>query len=241
MKVTREINWKTLFFELVIVFIGLLAALQVDEYKDRRAFEAAQQRYLERMHDDLVNYLEKTESTVQFMEQTREAVEHVWASIEAGEIVGEDTEKFEHGLIYIGHLPSNPLPRGAYDEMVASGMFSALESNQLQRAISQLYSTHDFVETNFAWWRDTFLHTERYIHKLVQFYDGEGETILMTDTLAEPNRRVAYDFEKLVNDVKFRNGIYWGRDVRSDWVEWVTQLRTQAEEVRQLLKSELAS
>lgn len=241
MKVTREINWKALFFELVIVFIGLLAALQVDEYKDRRAFEAAQQRYLERMHDDLVNYLEKTESTVQFMEQTREAVEHVWASIEAGEIVGGDTEKFEHGLIYIGHLPSNPLPRGAYDEMVASGMFSALESNQLQRAISQLYSTHDFVETNFAWWRDTFLHTERYIHKLVQFYDGEGETILMTDTLAEPNRRVAYDFEKLVNDVKFRNGIYWGRDVRSDWVEWVTQLRTQAEEVRQLLKSELAS
>lgn len=87
--------------------------------------------------------------------------------------------------------------------MVAAGMFSALESNQLQRAISQLYSTHDFVETNFAWWRDTFLHTERYIHGLVQFYDGEGETIFMTDTLPEPNRRVAYDFEKLVNDVKF--------------------------------------
>ena len=63
----------------------------------------------------------------------------------------------------------------------------------------------------------------------------------MTDTLAEPNRRVAYDFGKLVSDVKFRNGIYWGRDVRSDWVEWVTQLRTQAEEVRQLLRSELAS
>lgn len=88
MKTTREINWKTLFFELVIVFVGLLAALQVDEYRDRRVFEAAQQRYLERMHDDLVTYLEKTESTVQFMEQTREAVDHVWASIEAGEIVG---------------------------------------------------------------------------------------------------------------------------------------------------------
>jgi hypothetical protein len=240
MKVNREINWKTLFFELVIVFVGLLAALQVDEYRDRRAFEAAQNRYLERLHDDLVAYLDRTESTVEFLGKTRDAVNHVWASIQAGEIVNGDTEQFEHGLIYIGHLPSNPLPRGAYDEMVASGMFSALESNELQHAISQLFSTHDFVETNFAWWRDNFLHTERYIYELVQFSDGEGETILMTDTLAEPNRRVAYDFDQLSGDLGFRNGIYWARDVRSDWVEWVTQLRTQAEQVRRLLRGELA-
>ena len=239
MKSIRTINWKTLFFELVIVFVGLLAALQVDEYRDRRAFEAAQTRYLERLHDDLAIYLEETESTEEFLKDTRDAVEHVWDSIQAGEIINGDNERFEHGLIYMGHLPSNPLPRGAYDEMVASGMFSALESTELQRSISRLFSTHDFVETNFAWWRDTFLYTERYLYELVRFYDGEGEVILMNATLAEPRRRVDFDFARLSADASFRNGIYWARDVRSDWYEWVSVLRNQAEEVRLILESEL--
>jgi hypothetical protein len=235
MRVIREINWKTLFFELVIVFIGLLAALQVDDYRDRRAFEVAQTRYLERLRDDLAAYLGQTESTVEFLNDTRDAVDHIWASIEAGEIIDGNIEQFEHGLIYMGHLPSNPLPRGAYDEMVASGMFSALQSNELQRAISQLFSTHDFVETNFSWWRDSFLHTERYVFGLLQFSYGEGEAVLMNDTLAEPKRHVSFDFDQLAGDMKFRNGIYWARDVRSDWVEWVTELRTQSEQVRRLL------
>ena len=77
------------------------------------------------------------------------------------------------------------------------------------------------------------------LYELVRFYDGEGEIILMNDTLAEPKRRVEYDFDRLSSDVNFRNGIYWARDVRSDWYEWMSELRTQAEDVRSMLEYEL--
>jgi hypothetical protein len=240
MRRTPGLNWRPLLFELVIVFVGLLAALQVDDYRQQREFRQAQQRYLVRLHEDLGLYLRDTEQIFDFLVEARDATNYVWDSIQAGELIGNDRRTFEKGLIYMGHLPSNPLPRSAYDEMVASGMFSALESVELQRAISRLFATHAFMESNFAWWRENVLYDERYIDELVDFYDDPGEPVDRAGMFSEPVRRVDFDLAALATDRVFRNSIYWARDTRSDWVEWNTRLRTQALEVSALLEAELA-
>ena len=235
-----SLNWRTLVFELIVVFIGLLAALQVDDYRQQREFRQAQHRYLVRLHEDLEAYLRSTEDIFDFLVEARDAIEHVWESLQAGELIGGDRRKFERGLIYMGHLPSNPMPRSAYDEMVASGMFSALESVELQRAISRLFSTHAFMESNFAWWRENVLHDERYMDGLVDYYDDPGEPIDREGMFSEPTRRVDFDLAALAADRTFRNAIYWARDTRSDWVEWNALLRKHVMEVAALLEAELA-
>lgn len=240
MNTRSKLNWRALLFELAIVFIGLLAALQVDDYRQQREFRQAQHRYLVRLHEDLGLYLRDTSEIFDFLVETRDAVEHVWDSLQAGEVIGGDRRKFERGLIYMGHLPSNPLPRSAYDEMVASGMFSALESVELQRAISRLFATHAFMESNFAWWRENVLHDERYIDELVDFHDEPGEPADRQGMFSEPVRRVDFDLAALAADRIFRNSIYWARDTRSDWVQWNSLLRSQVLEVTGLLEAELA-
>ncbi len=239
MKLTRTLNWRNLFFELVVVFIGLLAALQVDDYRQQREFQQAQHRYLVRLNEDMQLYLESTDEILGFLVEVRDAMEHVWNSLQAGELVNGDRATFEKALIYMGHLPSNPLPRSAYDEMVASGMFSALESVELQSAISRLFATHAFMESNFAWWRENVLFDERYIDRLVDYYDDPGEPIDRQSLFAEPSRRVRFDLETLAADREFRNAIYWARDTRSDWVEWNQRLRADVLAARKLLEEEL--
>ena len=239
MKFTKALNWRNLFFELVIVFIGILAALQVDDYRQQQAFEQAQYRYLARLNEDLKLYLDSTESTLKLLIDIRDAMEHVWDSLQAGEVIDGDRKTFEFGLIYLGHLPSNPLPRSAYDEMVASGMFSSLESIELQSAISKLFSTHAFMESNFTWWRENVLYDERHMDTLVDFYDDPGESVDRGALFAEPSRRVSFDLKVLAADREFRNGIYWARDTRSDWVEWNTLLRNEVLQAMKLLEAEL--
>lgn len=43
--------------ELLIVFIGLLAALQVESWRERRSWAAAESRLLERLQGDLADSL----------------------------------------------------------------------------------------------------------------------------------------------------------------------------------------
>jgi hypothetical protein len=232
-------DWRVIVLELVIVFVGLFAALQLDSYRDQQAFKAAQHRHLLRMSQELENYLEFTKDTQTFLRENHEAVTHVSSSLQAAEILNGDEALFQKGVIYFAHLPSNPLPRASYEEMVASGMFSALESEELKKAISGLYSMHEFVETNFEWWRDGALRFEEELASWVDYYDeaplGDETGFLFN----EPERRIRYDFEALAKERRIRNGFYWARDSVSDWYEFTERLRDHAADVDVLIKQQL--
>jgi hypothetical protein len=239
MSQNKKWDWRVIVLELVIVFVGLFAALQLDSFRDQQEFQAAQNRHLFRMSQELESYLENTESTRTFLEENFLAVSHVHASLQAGEILNGDEKQFEKGIIYFAHLPSNPLPRASYEEMVASGMFSALESEELKTAISDLYSLHGFVEKNFAWWREGALSFEDELASWVDYYDESplsGEEGFLS---GEPERRVRYDFDELAANRRAKNGFYWARDSVSDWLAFTGFLRTSAQKTNELITQEL--
>lgn len=235
-----SLDWRVLTVELLVVFIGLFAALQLDNYRDQQRFEEAQQRYLSRMHGDLADYLEWTAGMMNMLEYNKRAVDHVYESLKAGEIINGDTGLFERGVIYFAHLPSLPLPRSSYEEMVASGMFTALESEDLQSAISQLYSWDESALSNFSWWRVGPMNFQRRLMGFVEYYDDPGEIAGNGIVQNEPIRRVSYDFEVLASDPSFRNGFYWARDSVSDWLSFLQSTRNEAEKVMQLIENQPA-
>jgi hypothetical protein len=235
-----HIEWGALATELVVVFVGLFAALQVDDWRDRRAHAATETLYLRRLSEDLKSYISDTETIMPFLQRNHRAVEHVSASFEAGHILRGDTALFELGLIYVGHLPTIDRPRAAYDEMVASGMFARLGSLDLQKAVSNLYATQAAVESNFSWWRNQPLELERDLAPFVQHYStgmAKGQVGL---TLNEPERHIRFDFEQLRSKPEIRNGYYWATDTHSDWVEWSGKLLGLARTAEALVAKELA-
>jgi hypothetical protein len=232
-------NWRDIALELAIVFVGLFAALQLDTYNDQRNFREAQHRYLERLQQELVEYRETASDQLRFTLEFHRSVAHVSDSFVAGEIIDGDTYKFERGLIYVGHLPSNPLPRTSYNEMVAAGMFTALESEALKRAISDLYSVHDFTEENFTWWREGALALEAYLYDFVEYYDDDGPPLNEGVAKNEPERRVRFNFDELAANRRIRNGFYWAKDIHSDWAEWSRDLLDFATNADNLILQEL--
>lgn len=232
MKFLHKTDWQTLALELVIVFVGLLAALQVDQWREEKNYYAAENRYLTRLGEDLDASIASSRDYLDFMKLHHEGVRHVNQSFSAGEILDGNSKLFEFGLIYVGHLPSVPIHRSAYDEMVASGMFARLRSEKLKRAVSGLYASHDLVERNFSWWRGQVLRLSNRLMNRVTYY-SEGELTNSNPLLLnEPQRRVRFDFKDLHSDAEIRNEFYWADDTHSDWVEWTATLIEHAEDAR---------
>lgn len=238
------LDYRALGAELLIVFIGLFAALQLDEWRDERALDEAELRYLERLRSDLGSFIEFAGKYVGYRALIADAVRHVNDSLVAGEILGGDRREFEQGLIFVAHLPDLRMQRSSYDEMVAAGMFARLKSEDLKRAVSMLYSMQGQVERLFSWWRDGPVGLSDYLEASVTYYsdgpasatgdaevDGEAENV---------RRRADFDFDALRRDLRVRNGFYWATDTHDDWIRMTRALQTQAEKALTILDAELA-
>lgn len=227
--------------ELFVVFVGLFAALQLDDWRDRREQAKTETIYLRRLGEDLHAYVASLERVIPSLESHRRAVQHVSDSLAAGRILDGDTELFEAGVIYVAQLPSLKTPNSAYQEMVASGVFARLRSTELQKAVSELYATQAKVEADFSWWRQSPNELQDAIAPYVEYY-SVGPRVKSTDLRAWGDEaRARYDFDKLRARPEIRNGYYWAADTHSDWVEWSTELLELARAADAAVTKELAT
>lgn len=227
--------------ELLVVFIGLFAALQLDDWRDRRELAKTETIYLRRLSEDLRAYVESLETVLPNLESHRRAVKHVSDSLAAGHILDDDAALFEAGLVYAAHLPSLKTPSSAYQEMVAFGVFARLRSTELQQAVAELYATQAMVEANFTWWRQGPLQLESAFRPYVE-YHSVGPRVKSTDLRATVNEaRAWYDFGALRTHPDIRNGFYWAADTHADWVEWSTRLLELARAADAAVTKELAT
>lgn len=218
-------NWKALTAQLFVTFIGLVGALQVNDWRDQRDRIKTETVYLHRLSDDLKSYIASLKLSIPVVEEHRRAVAHIHESFGAGRILRGDTALFESGLIYVAHLPSVNRPMSAYEEMVASGVFARLRSSELQRAVSELYATQTWVDANFSWWREGPSQLEVALQPFVEYYSEGFDRVASTAFLAgSEGRRIRYDFHQLRSQPVIRNGYYWAEDTHSDWVEWSKKL-----------------
>jgi hypothetical protein len=226
--------------ELLVVFVGLFAALQLDDWRERREQAKTETIYLHRLSEDLHAYVESLELVIPTFESHRRAVQHVSDSLAAGRILDDDTALFEAGVVYVAHLPSIKTPSSAYQEMVASGVFARLRSTELQKEVAELYATQAKVEANFSWWRQKPIQLENAFQPYVEYY-SVGQRVKSTDLRAEADEaRARYDFDELRARPEIRNGYYWAADTHSDWVEWSTRLLELARAADAAVTKELA-
>ncbi len=236
-----KLDYRALGAELFIVFVGLFLALQVDEWRQDGELDEAEVRYLQRLKEDLESFVEYAEGFLETRESISSAVQHVSDSLTAGQIIGDDRRKFEAGIIYVGHLPDLRLQRSSYDEMVASGMFARLRSEELKSAIATLYATDEQTKRNFSWWRNSAEALfEELQHYVGPFSQNRPESV--DDVRPDLSiNRVEFKFETLHGERAIRNRYFWAADIHSDWVRMTRTLLTMTEEAILILDEELSN
>ena len=83
--------------ELLVVFVGLFAALQLDDWRERREQAKTETIYLHRLSEDLHAYVESLELVIPTFESHRRAVQHVSDSLAAGRL-GPQPQAWRHAI-----------------------------------------------------------------------------------------------------------------------------------------------
>jgi hypothetical protein len=125
-----RLNWRLLIGEFVVIVVGVLMALWVDDWRARRADQALARHLVESVADDLRADITELEAVLGDARSVGEASERL--------LKGSDPSTWAADIAAVAGGIDFDLSDVAYREMMSSGSSQVLP-NDLRREISQYY------------------------------------------------------------------------------------------------------
>ncbi|HSG48659.1 MAG TPA: hypothetical protein VLA43_12640, partial [Longimicrobiales bacterium] len=128
----------TLFLELTLLVVGILLALGVDGWLERRREAAVAAQSLELVRNDLVQLMEQADELEDYNRRVLEAASVVWSATDTPGLVAKDAATFL-ALTLLAQRRTVRFPKAAYEELVATGNLRALADPGLRAALVRFY------------------------------------------------------------------------------------------------------
>jgi len=133
------------FGEIILVVIGILIALQINNLNEQGKSDTLTSTYLNNLKLDLLSDLsgiEKTKKDINDFE-----VEGYYSlDVIDGKIDAIKKERFLKSLILNNHYPIFQPSRSTYDDLINSGNIKLIKNNNLKVALSKYYLKNDWWE-----------------------------------------------------------------------------------------------
>lgn len=150
----RQIPWRTLGVEFVVIVLGVLIALAVDravQGVDDRALERA---YLEALLDEFERGAANTEFAVGFIRERMAMIDVLTAAIETGSVPDSITvEDLARGIELAGWHPGVTFPRVTWEDLINTGRLALITNAEMRRTLADFYIELDFVRDLDASWQ----------------------------------------------------------------------------------------
>lgn len=136
----REQDWFAVVIELVVVVVGILIALQLDQWADARKERAQERVYLERLRDDLTAEQADARAAASFARNRLEAVE-VLQDLSDGKLDDATDPRQAPWALETATWRSFPKTRAyVYGELQSSGQMGLIHSVELRRKLADHYA-----------------------------------------------------------------------------------------------------
>jgi len=142
--------------EIVLVVVGILIALQVNDWNDQRKLRKEEKNALMRLHKE-------SELVVEYVKERQESREYLLIQMEkaAKALQERSLENIEEidfgmGIFLAGIYQAVSPPRSTFDELKSSGKIQLIQSNQIQEAISDYYVDLDYINVQLVYFRNQF-------------------------------------------------------------------------------------
>lgn len=190
--------------EILLVVVGILLALQVNNWNENKKQTRSEAVYLNRLSEDISDmmvFYQREKEIVASINGAHQALDYLES---CGEKEGLETA-FRQTLLthqVLGNFLQN---RSTYDEMVSSGAFARLKNTELKDVISKMFNWVEGGNLNVSYFREELGRASAIINERVSFsYDPENKLI------------VDYQIPEICGDKQFRNALVEVIDSRQD-------------------------
>ena len=132
-------NWGQALFELLIVAVGILMALQVDRWREESNNRDTEGEYLSRLSDDISEDVESLNRGVNIAELRRTFAELLMASAENPDLALESPVDFMLAINQSAFTFTPALTSNTFDELRSTGNMRLLRNTELKSALFSYY------------------------------------------------------------------------------------------------------
>lgn len=221
----RKQDWSTFFVEILIVVIGILIGLQVDDWVSARQDRRDEQLFLERLHVDI---MQADALNLRLRDRRLGSVASIIATIEALNDPSGRSELTEHECgvvsnsnVFNINVPSIP----AFDELIGVGRLDILSNQELRSGLVRLEQARTALST---------LLVIQSSQSTFEFLPGEFPDLVQmgnyVDESGEVRVRASCDLEGMRGNQEFLNKWAVNADgydayVRDGLAPWVSQFQ----------------
>lgn len=133
----RQQHWTAVAIELMVVVVGVFIGLQVDNWNQTRHERALERQYQTRLLDDLRSTLASRPEEQAWAMERLETQALVINALRAGVLPEQDREKFDKGLLLIGHVSGPDVLWSTVEELQSTGSMTVIRDISLRTRIGR--------------------------------------------------------------------------------------------------------
>jgi len=199
-------NWLTVVLEILIVVIGILLGLQLDDWNETRKLRQQESVYLEMILGDLQAMQAELLAVTEINEESRNRMMAALYALEACDNSAEAQSDIKYALERYQVSPPINYLDATYNEMVASGSLARVQDQDIKNKISYTYSALGGINASLRNFRVSMPNVDVIIWKNVS-YSVEKDTGRLSAT---------FDVAELCENIEVRNAFVEMIDIQRD-------------------------
>jgi len=222
------IDWRRASTEFVVIVIGVLAALAVDQWRNENEDRRIEAEYLARIKEDLradidkFHILEKI-FAIKF-QTTRGLRDHP-----ESDLLSKSPDDLLQDLVFSGYVALPDSISTTFDELMSTGRFALIQSVNQRDALSQYYSGFEHISE--------IMFEPPGGYKKILWESFPGELLLRSQSWREATspQEIRDGMQKLLADPRLKTAANAEMIYADALIYYLSGSRQQAEELLELL------
>ena len=222
--------------EIILVVIGILIALQINNWNENRKNQNKIVGYLYNLTDDLSTDIKEFNQNIWYYERDIRKSEYVLSSDDYKKLKVDSILKLTTNIYNI-----DKTTRQTYEKIKNEGLIESLGSERINKAINNYYNLDISYYQNILNWDKEFTNKSYDFWFFNKAYEASAvrnnETNALPFLTPEENRKT--DLISLIESIEGRNHIRGGLDRRKHLLKRVKETKKAAEDLIRMIQSEL--
>lgn len=204
----RRQDWTTVVVELVVVIVGLLLGLQLNDWSNNLRDQGLLESYYDQLILDLTADIATSESVFQTTDRYLKSGALIDRAARLGDVDGVSDEDLVLALITAGYTKRPLITRPTYDELISTGRLRLVDDITIKRALSNYYSSSESLRQ----WDALIQHEQMRYRDAIRGVLTPEQTLWVRESLDGPTRPPpdfdrAKFFQELMNRPEIKGSV----------------------------------